>query len=103
MILDAQGDIEIVGQAADGREAIELARATDPDVVLIDIRMPVLDGIEATRRLASAGARARILMLTTYGLDEYVYEALRSGATGCCPDPFEARTPRPGPGSGLRL
>jgi DNA-binding NarL/FixJ family response regulator len=82
MILEAQGDIEIVGHAVDGREAIELTRTLDPDVVLMDIRMPVVDGIEATRRLVETGARARILILTTYGLEEYVYEALRSGAAG---------------------
>lgn len=82
MILESQDGIEVVGEAADGRESLELTRTLDPDVVLMDIRMPVLDGIEATRRLAAAEARARVLVLTTYGLDEYVYEALKAGATG---------------------
>jgi DNA-binding NarL/FixJ family response regulator len=82
MILEAEGDIDVVGQAADGREAVELVRTLDPDVVLMDIRMPVVDGIEATRRLVAAGGRARVLILTTYGLDEYVYQALQAGASG---------------------
>jgi DNA-binding NarL/FixJ family response regulator len=75
-------DLEIVGEAADGAEAVALTNALQPDVVMMDIRMPVLDGIEATRRLARSTTSARVLMLTTYGLDEYVYEALRAGAAG---------------------
>ena len=82
LILEAQDDIEVIGEAADGSEAVALTRALDPDVVLMDIRMPALDGIEATRQLAAAGTDARVLILTTYGLDEYVYEALRAGAAG---------------------
>jgi len=83
VILDAQDDMEVVGQAADGREAIERVRETMPDVVLMDVRMPVMDGIEATRQLRAAGfERLGILMLTTFDLDEYVYEALRAGASG---------------------
>lgn len=82
MILEAQDDLEVVGEAADGSDAVALVRALKPDVVLMDIRMPVLDGIEATRRLATAGAVARVLVLTTYGLEEYVYEALKAGAAG---------------------
>ena len=83
VILDAQDDMEVVGQAADGREAIARARETMPDVVLMDVRMPVMDGIEATRQLRAAGfERLGILMLTTFDLDEYVYEALRAGASG---------------------
>jgi len=82
LILEAQDDIEVIGEAADGSEAVALTRALDPDVVLMDIRMPALDGIEATRQLAATGTDARVLILTTYGLDEYVYEALRAGAAG---------------------
>lgn len=82
LILETQDDIRVVGEAADGRGAVELVATTDPDVVLMDIRMPVLDGIEATRLLTERRARSRVLVLTTYGLDEYVYEALRAGAAG---------------------
>jgi DNA-binding NarL/FixJ family response regulator len=82
LILEAQDDIEVLGEAADGSEAVALTRALDPDVVLMDIRMPVLDGIEATRQLTATGTDARVLILTTYGLDEYVYEALQAGAAG---------------------
>jgi DNA-binding NarL/FixJ family response regulator len=81
-ILEAQDDIEVVAEAAHGAEAVELARTRKPDVVLMDIRMPVLDGIQATRRLLDSGAASRVLILTTYGLDEYVYEALKAGASG---------------------
>jgi DNA-binding NarL/FixJ family response regulator len=81
MILRAEPDIEVVAEAADGREAVSRARETSPDVVLMDIRMPGVDGVEATRRIAEDGG-PRVLVLTTFDLDEYVYEALRAGASG---------------------
>ena len=82
MIIDERLDIELVGEAADGNEAIELAATVDPDVILMDIRMPNLDGVEATRRLVAADTRARVLVLTTFDLDEYVYAAIDAGASG---------------------
>jgi DNA-binding NarL/FixJ family response regulator len=82
MILDARDDLEVVGEAEDGVQAIALARKLDPDVILMDVRMPELDGVEATRRLVAAGSGARVLILTTFDLDEYVYEAIRAGASG---------------------
>jgi DNA-binding NarL/FixJ family response regulator len=82
LILDAEPDIEVVGEAGDGTEVIEQARGTKPDVVLMDVRMPELDGIEATRQLLADGATARVLMLTTFDLDEYVIDAFRAGASG---------------------
>ncbi|WP_030455729.1 response regulator [Herbidospora cretacea] len=83
-IFDAQPDMEVVGEAADGRAAVEAARRLNPDVIVMDIRMPVVDGIEATRRLAGPGTAnpAKILVVTTFNVDEYVYEALRAGASG---------------------
>lgn len=82
MILDAEPDIEVVGEAADGRQAIESCREHSPDVVLMDVRMPVMDGVEATRRIAAMPDAPRVLMLTTFDLDEYVYDAIRAGASG---------------------
>lgn len=81
MILES-ADMDVVGEAADGAEAVTTVAAADPDVVLMDIRMPELDGVEATRRITASGARARVLILTTFDLDEYVYRALRAGAGG---------------------
>jgi DNA-binding NarL/FixJ family response regulator len=75
-------EVDVVGEAADGAEAVELARALRPDVVLMDVRMPRMDGIEATRRIGQAGLPTRVLVLTTFDLDEYVYDALRAGASG---------------------
>lgn len=84
MILEAQSDLVVVGEAAEGREAVEQARRLRPDVVLMDVRMPGLDGLEATRRLAGAGVEEspRVIVLTTFDVDEYVVEALRAGASG---------------------
>ena len=81
-ILEVQDDLEVVGEAEDGEEAVALARRLRPDVVLMDIRMPNIDGIEATRRLTRDGDAPRILILTTFDLDEYVYEAMKAGASG---------------------
>jgi DNA-binding NarL/FixJ family response regulator len=82
MMLDAEPDIEVAGEAADGRQALDAARSHDPDVLLMDVRMPNLDGIEATARLVASGGRAKVLMLTTFDLDEYVYRAMKAGASG---------------------
>jgi DNA-binding NarL/FixJ family response regulator len=81
-ILEAQPDIEVVGEAENGAEAVALAQRRSPEVILMDIRMPVLDGVEATRRLVAGGSPARILVLTTFDLDEYVHAAIRAGASG---------------------
>ncbi len=81
-ILEADPSIEVVGEAADGVEAVEIARRLQPDVVLMDIRMPKLDGLEATRRLLGGEPAPRVLILTTFGLTDYIYEALRAGASG---------------------
>ena len=81
-ILESDGGIEVVGEALDGRDAVDAVRRLRPAVVLMDIRMPELDGLEATRRLVAADPAARVLILTTFDLDEYVYEALRAGASG---------------------
>jgi DNA-binding NarL/FixJ family response regulator len=82
MLLAGEQDIEVVAEAQDGLEAVAKAARFDPTVILMDIRMPGLDGLEATRRILAANDTARILILTTFGLDEYVYEALRDGASG---------------------
>jgi DNA-binding NarL/FixJ family response regulator len=81
-LLESAPDVEVAGEAADGREAVDQARRLRPSLVLMDIRMPRLDGIEATRRLVADGEGIRVLILTTFGLDDYVYEALRAGASG---------------------
>ena len=82
MILDAREDIEVAGEAADGAEAIALVAEHEPDVVLMDVRMPNVDGIEATRQIVASGSPARIIILTTHDVDEYVFAALRAGASG---------------------
>ena len=82
MLLEAEPDLRVAGEVGDGSEALAEARRVDPDVVLMDVRMPVVDGIEATAQLVRGGCRARILMLTTFDLDEYVYRAMKAGASG---------------------
>jgi DNA-binding NarL/FixJ family response regulator len=82
MILESEPDITVVGEAGDGREAIEMVERSNPHVVLMDVRMPVMDGIEATRHLVTGPSDARVLILTTFDLDDYVYAALRAGASG---------------------
>jgi DNA-binding NarL/FixJ family response regulator len=82
MIIDARDDLDVVGEAADGAEAVAVAEAKRPDVVLMDVRMAGMDGIEATRRIVASGNPARVVMLTTFDLDEHVYAAVRAGASG---------------------
>jgi DNA-binding NarL/FixJ family response regulator len=81
-LLEREADLEVVGEAADGVEAVDLSRRLRPDVVVMDIRMPNLDGLEATRRLMASSPAPRVLVLTTFDLDEYIFEALRAGASG---------------------
>lgn len=82
MLIEAEDDLQVVGEAADGAAALDLLRATPTDVVLMDIRMPVLDGVEATRLIVDEGLPTRVLVLTTFDLDEYVFSALKAGASG---------------------
>ncbi len=81
-ILESERGLTVVGDVEDGSDAVAAARRLRPDVVLMDVRMPVLDGIEATRRIVAAGTSTKVLILTTFGLDTYVFEALRAGASG---------------------
>jgi DNA-binding NarL/FixJ family response regulator len=82
LILDLEPDIEVVGEAADGKQCLRMVAQERPDVVLMDVRMPEMDGIEAARRLCDASSATKVLMLTTFDLDEYVYDAMRAGASG---------------------
>jgi DNA-binding NarL/FixJ family response regulator len=91
LIVETRPDLEVVGEAETGTEAVTLARELAPDVILMDVRMPELDGIEATRQIVATGNAARILVLTTFDLDEYVYAAVRAGASG-----FLLKDVRPG-------
>ena len=84
LLLETEADITCVGEAANGREAVALIRELSPEVVLMDVRMPVLDGLEATRLIANAGLPSRVLVLTTYDSDQYLYDAIRAGAAGFC-------------------
>ncbi|HTU75195.1 MAG TPA: response regulator transcription factor [Trebonia sp.] len=81
-LIEAQDDLEVVGEAADGSQAVDLAASLAPDVIVMDIRMPVMDGIEATWRITRSPSGSRVLVLTTFDLDQYVFEALRAGASG---------------------
>jgi DNA-binding NarL/FixJ family response regulator len=91
LIVDGRPDLEVVGEAEDGEQAVALVKELEPDVILLDIRMPNLDGIEATKRIVASGSRTRVLVLTTFDLDEYVYGAVRAGASG-----FLLKDVRPG-------
>jgi DNA-binding NarL/FixJ family response regulator len=91
LIVDARPDLEVVGEAEDGEQATALVQALEPDVILLDVRMPNVDGIEATKRIVASGSGTRILVLTTFDLDEYVYGAIRAGASG-----FLLKDVRPG-------
>ncbi|MFD9815583.1 response regulator [Streptomyces sp. NPDC059080] len=82
ILLNAQPDIDVVGEADNGEDGVRLVRELDPDIVLMDIRMPRLNGLQATQQITAGGSVAKILVLTTFDLDEYVYEALRAGASG---------------------
>jgi DNA-binding NarL/FixJ family response regulator len=82
MLLEAEPDLRVAGEAGNGRQALAQARRLDPDVVLMDVRMPEMDGIETTAKLVAGGCRARVLMLTTFNLDQYVYHAMKAGASG---------------------
>jgi DNA-binding NarL/FixJ family response regulator len=82
MLMETQADLAIVGEASNGREAVEATRRLRPDVVLMDVRMPEMDGVQATRLIVESQSSARIIILTTFDIDEYVYAALRAGASG---------------------
>ena len=82
LVLEAQPDLEVAGEAGDGEQAVELVSKLEPDIVLMDVRMPTMDGVEATRRIVAQGGRSRVIILTTFDLDEYAYSALRAGASG---------------------